>query len=70
MNRIKIAMSKLSSIFITERMLSASFKETLSQFEAHTKTYSFISSVKDVSALEKIINQVTLMMKQLGVAAF
>ena len=66
-----IAMKKIAPDSLNEGKLSKIFKETIQQFIAQDKVYSFMSSIKGTPAYwKKKLFEVLAMIKQLGIPTF
>ena len=64
-------MKKVACSTLTAGMLSKNFKETVNQFIARDKAYSFMSAIKGTPAYwKKFLHEVLAMVKQLGVPTF
>ena len=70
-SQISIAMKKVSGENLTAGMFSQSFKDTVKQFIANDKAFSFMSTVKGTPAYwKKFLQEVLSMVKQLGSPSF
>ena len=66
-SQINIAMKKVSSDQLNAGMLSQNFKETVKQFIANDKAFSFMSNIKGTPAYwKRFLQEVLAMVKQLG----
>ena len=70
-SQINIAMKKVACSTLTAGMLSKDFKETVSQFIARDRAYSFMNVIKGTPAYwKKFLHEVLAMVKQLGIPTF
>ena len=70
-SQINITMKKAACSTLTAGMLSKNFKETINQFIAREKAYSFMNAIKGTPAYwKKFLHEVLAMVKQLGIPTF